>query len=70
MPWSWAVSFLVELINTWLSKRRSEQALRDLGAASQAASARIEAERQEAAAKAAGEAAMDAPDDPRDLRPE
>lgn len=70
MPWSWVISFLVEMANTWLSKRRAEQALRDLGAATQAASSRIEAERQEATAKAAGEAALDAPDDPRDLRPE
>lgn len=70
MPF-WAtglISFLVKLITQYFANRRAEDALRDLGAATQANTARIEAERQEAVAKAAGEAAADDLDDPRDLR--
>ncbi len=70
MPF-WAsagISFLVKLINEYLANRRAEEALRDLGAATQVNASRIEAERQEAIAQRAGEAAADELDDPRDLR--
>ena len=70
MPF-WAsagISFLVRLITEYLANRRAEDALRDLGAATQANASRVEAERQEAIARRAGEAAADEPDDPRDLR--
>ncbi len=70
MPF-WAsagISFLVRLITEYLANRRAEDALRDLGAATQANASRIEAERQEAIARRAGEDAADEPDDPRDLR--
>lgn len=62
------IGFVTSFLNKWLATRRAEQALRDLGAATQAATARDEAERQEAVARRAGEAAADEPDDPRDLR--
>lgn len=62
------ISFLVRLIAEYLANRRAEDALRDLGAATQANASRLEAERQEAIARRAGEAAVDEPDDPRDLR--
>lgn len=65
---STGLSFLVKLITEYLANRRAEEALRDLGAATQANASRIEAERQEAIARRAGEAAADEPDDPRDLR--
>ena len=68
MPWSWLIGSVVRLVTEYLSNLRAEQALRDLGAAAQADSARTEAERQEAEASAAGEAAEAAEDDPRDLR--
>lgn len=55
-------------VNDWAARRRAEQALRDLGATTQANEARAEAERQEAAAVRAANAAEDGPDDPRDLR--
>lgn len=70
LPW-WAsalIAFLVRAANDWAARRRAEQALRELGAATQANEARAEAERQEAAAHRAGAAAEDGPDDPRDLR--
>jgi len=65
---STGLSFLVKLITEYLANRRAEDALRDLGAATQANASRLEAERQEAIARRAGEAAADEPDDPRDLR--
>ncbi|KQP67597.1 hypothetical protein [Methylobacterium sp. Leaf112] len=65
---STGLSFLVKLITEYLANRRAEDALRDLGAATQANASRVEAERQEAIARRAGEAAADEPDDPRDLR--
>nr|USU31139.1 peptidoglycan-binding protein [Methylobacterium sp. OTU13CASTA1] len=65
---STGISFLVRLITEYLANRRAEDALRDLGAATQANASRIEAERQEAVARRAGETAADDPDDPRDLR--
>lgn len=70
LPW-WAsalITFLVRAANDWVARRRAEQALRDLGAATQANEARAEAERQEAVAERAASAAEDGPDDPRDLR--
>ncbi|AWI89195.1 peptidoglycan-binding protein [Methylobacterium sp. DM1] len=69
-PWwvSALITFLVRAVNDWAARRRAEQALRDLGAAKQANTARAEAERQEAAAHRAGAAAEDDADDPRDLR--
>jgi hypothetical protein len=70
LPW-WAsalITFLARAVNDWFGRLRAEQALRDLGAATQANDARREAERQEAAAQRAGAAAEDGPDDPRDLR--
>lgn len=62
------ISFRVRLITEYLANRRAEDALRDLGTATQANTSRVEAERQEAAARRAGEAAADETDDPRDLR--
>lgn len=64
------IGFVTSFLNKWLAAKRAEQAMRDLGAASQAAAARAEAERQEAIAKAVGEAAANEPDDPRDIRRE
>lgn len=58
------ITLVVKGATQWLANLRAEQALRDLGAATQAASSRAEAERQEAIAKAAGDAA--APEDPTD----
>lgn len=67
----WA-SVLLDLVaktfNQWLANIRAEQALRDLGAATQSLESIRVAESQEASAVAAGEAAQDAVDDPRDLR--
>jgi len=65
---STGLSFLVKLITEYLANRRAEDALRDLGAATQANASRVEAERQEAIARRAGEAVADELDDPRDLR--
>ncbi|MFE1598170.1 peptidoglycan-binding protein [Methylobacterium sp. ID0610] len=68
LPW-WATALLTLVakgINQWLANRRAEQALRDLGAATQANAARAEAERQEAAAKAAAERAAVEAEDPAD----
>ncbi|KQP62791.1 hypothetical protein [Methylobacterium sp. Leaf112] len=62
------IGFVTSLLNKWLETKRAEQALRDLGAATQANASRVEAERQEAIARRAGEAAAAEPDDPRDLR--
>ncbi|MBA9071308.1 hypothetical protein FHR71_005087, partial [Methylobacterium sp. RAS18] len=62
------ITFLVRAVNDWAARRRAEQALRDLGAATQANTARAEAERQEAAAARASVAAEHRADDPRDLR--
>jgi len=70
LPW-WAsalITFLVRAANDWAARQRAEQALRDLGAATQANTARAEAERQEAVAHRAGAAAEDGPDNHRDLR--
>lgn len=70
LPWwvSALITFLVRAVNDWGARKRAEQALRDLGAATQANTARAEAERQEAAAQSVGAAAEDGPDDHRDLR--
>ncbi|MBX9933247.1 MAG: peptidoglycan-binding protein [Methylobacterium sp.] len=65
-----ALAFLARFLNDLAERKRAETALRNLGAASQAASARQEAERQEAKARAAGDAVADEPDDLRDLRPD
>ena len=68
MP-SWlslALGFLAKVITQWLANLRAEQALRDLGAATQAAASKAEAERQEAKAKAAADAVATAPEDPDD----
>ncbi|MCP1550728.1 MULTISPECIES: peptidoglycan-binding protein [Methylorubrum] len=70
LPW-WAsafITFLVRAVNDWAARQRAEEVLRDLGAATQANTARAEAERQEAAAERAGAAAADEADDSRDLR--
>lgn len=67
----WATVLLdlvAKTVNQWLANRRAEQALRDLGAATQVAESVKIAESQEASARAAGEAARGAEDDPRDLR--
>ena len=61
-------SFGVKLVTRWLANQRAEQALRDLGAASQASASTAVAEAQEVKARAAGDAAADGLDDPRDLR--
>jgi len=70
LPWwvSALITFLARAVNDWAVRRRAEQALRDLGAATQANEARAEAERQEAVAERAAAAAKGGPDDPRDLR--
>lgn len=49
---------------------RHDQDQRDLGAAQQANASTAAAEAQEAAARAAGDAATDGPDDDRDILPE
>lgn len=70
LPW-WAsalINFAARAINGWLGRLRAEQAMRDLGAKTQANESRQEAERQEAIAHRAAAAAEDGPDDPRDLR--
>ena len=66
----YVVSFLVKLALGYLQDRRAEQAQRDLGAARQAQQSTLVAEAQEARARAAGAAAEDGPDDPRDILPE
>ncbi|MEN3212218.1 peptidoglycan-binding protein [Methylorubrum populi] len=70
LPWwvSALITFLVRAVNDWAARQRAEQALRDLGAATQANTARAEAERQEAVAEHAAAAAEDGADNPRDLR--
>lgn len=70
LPWwaSWLINLIVRGVTRWAADKRAEQALRDLGAATQASAARAEAERQEAAAERAGAKAADDLDDPRDLR--
>lgn len=70
LPWwvSALVTFLVRAVNDWAARQRAEQALRDLGAATQVNASRAEAERQEAVAERVGSAAEDGPDDPQDLR--
>lgn len=70
MPW-WLATLLnwaARVVTQWLADKRAEQALRDLGAATERNKAHAEAERQEAAAHRAGAAAEDAPDNPLDLR--
>ncbi|KMO15423.1 hypothetical protein [Methylobacterium indicum] len=68
LPWwlSAIISFLARAANDYAARRRAEAALRDLGAKTQAEDSRREAERQEAAAQAAGDAAAAAPEDPAD----
>jgi hypothetical protein len=60
------ITLVVKGVTQWLANLRAEQALRDLGAATQAATSRAEAERQEAKAQAAADAATAAPEDPAD----
>ena len=62
------IGFLVKLVTQSIANRNAEQALRDLGAATQANASLTAAEAQEAKARTAGDAAADGPDDPRDLR--
>ncbi|TXN79293.1 hypothetical protein [Methylobacterium sp. WL8] len=61
MGWNFLISFVVGLINKWLATKRAEQALRDLGAATQAATSNAEAERREGVARAAGDAIGNTP---------
>lgn len=70
LPW-WAtalLTFVAKGFNQWLANKRSEQAMRDLGAATARAEDHAKAERQEQQARAGGAAAADAPDNPEDLR--
>lgn len=62
------IGFAAKLVARWLADRRAEQALRDLGARTEALAATARAEAEEARARAAGDAAAAGPDDPRDLR--
>lgn len=64
------ISFVVKLMTQWQANLRAEQALRELGAATQANASVAAAEKQEAAARAGGDAAADGPDDERDILPE
>lgn len=64
------ISFVVKLVTQWQANLRAEQALRDLGAATEANASTAAAEAAEATARAAGDAAAEGDDDPRDLRPE
>jgi hypothetical protein len=65
------ISFGVKLVTQWLANLRAEQALQDLGAATQAnATTAAAAEAAETKARAAGDAAEDGPDDERDILPE
>ncbi|GJE13994.1 peptidoglycan-binding protein [Methylobacterium longum] len=64
------ISFIVKLVTHWQANLRAEQALRELGAATQADASVAAAEKQEASARAAGDAAADGPDDDRDILPE
>jgi hypothetical protein len=68
LPWwlSAIITFLSRAVNDYAARRRAEEALRDLGAKTQAETSRREAERQEATAKAAGERADAEPEDPND----
>ena len=68
LPWwlSAIISFLSRAVNDYAARRRAEEALRDLGAKAQAEDSRREAERQEAKARAAADAAAAAPEDPAD----
>ena len=68
LPWwlSAIVSFLARAVNDYAARRRAEESLRDLGAKTQAEDSRREAERQEAQAQAAADAAATAPEDPAD----
>jgi hypothetical protein len=68
LPWwlSAIITFLSRAVNDYAARRRAEDALRDLGAKTQAEASRREAERQEAVAKAAGERAAAEPEDPAD----
>jgi hypothetical protein len=64
------ISFVVKLISQWQANVAANQALRDLGATSQANASTAAAEKEETKARAAGAAAEDGEDDPRDLYPE
>lgn len=69
----WASAFvalLAKVVTQWLANLRAEQAMRELGAATQASASTAAAEAEEARARAIGDAAADNDDDPRDLRPE
>lgn len=59
-----AVALILELLNRYEAAAR----LRQEGAAIQATASRQKAEAAEREARAAGDAAADQPDDPRDLR--
>lgn len=63
---SLALGLVARIVTQWLANLRAEQALRELGAATQAADSRREAERQEAIAQTAADAAAVAPEDPAD----
>lgn len=63
---SWVVSFFVKAITQYLADKRAEQALRDLGARTQAAESKAEAERQEAVAEQAAASITSANEDPKD----
>ncbi|GJD88157.1 hypothetical protein BHAOGJBA_1670 [Methylobacterium hispanicum] len=70
LPW-WATAVLTliaKIFNQWLANKRAEVAMRDLGAATARVDGLRKAERQEQKARAAGAAAAEAQDDPRDLR--
>ncbi len=68
LPWwlSAILAFLSRAVNDYAARRRAEEALRDLGAKTQAEDSRREAERQETVAQAAGDTAAATPEDPAD----
>ena len=68
LPWwlSAILAFLSRAVNDYAARKRAEEALRDLGARTRAEDSRREAERQEAKAQVAGDAAAAAPEDPAD----
>lgn len=61
------VRWLTNAAVTEIDHLRANEAQRELGAAQQAAQSTLVAEAQEARARAAGDAAADGDDDPRDL---
>ncbi len=66
---TWLGRWLASILDRWLASLRAEQAMRDLGAATQAAESLREAEHEEEIARAAGEVAASAIEpDRRDYR--